>query len=631
MFRVIAVLLVVAFAFDGRAATPALKSAKVTQVQNEVTLQSGAPLAESRKAVVGDMVQGSRTLATGRKSRAELLFNDNTIARLGANSVFSFKPGSREIDLQSGFLLLHTPKGKGGAKITTPSASASVLGTTIMLSALPGGGMKLVVLEGMASVTYNGITQTIGAGQLVFLTKENGMSPPINVDLGKLVGSSGLINGMPGTIGSENLINEAIQNQSTLIADGQLENSGFVIGGDQNGLRTVDQAVLDAEESADADQPSNDVPPEGSPPPNDNPPPGDPAVFNVNPDTVLNYADPAQGGLPTLTNSGDEPLIGALVPPDGIEGSEGSHVYFTAEQFSITGGPPIEQNGAEVSSLNFISTASGADALVFENFTDGNGGDGEGAADLNFYSLGGAIRVSDTFLAPDNHLGFFALDFGESTGDLLIENSTIGNGPSVGNELVGGGLAEIFAAAVNGDVVIDNSTVQTYVPETGEVDFNVGINVASTNGNIEIRNQSQLLAHSESVSVPVTVIGSGPGSMVLIDQSVISSALGAQAGPVNVFANRIDLTSAQISAVSESGATAPVNLIADVINMTDSVIRGSTILLGNPANPGAAQINFEGVNQFYTDTGDPESVSFQGNIGGSGSYEILPNNPPLLQ
>src|SRR5438132_11249543 len=87
------------------ASSPTLNSAKVTQIQNDVRLESeigtsaSAPdpapsqksNASDRPAVVGDMVEGKKTLLTGRKSRAELLFNDNTIARLGANSVFSFK------------------------------------------------------------------------------------------------------------------------------------------------------------------------------------------------------------------------------------------------------------------------------------------------------------------------------------------------------------------------------------------------------------------------------------------------------------------------------------------------------------------------------------------------------------
>jgi len=119
-----------------QAATVALNSAKVTETYEDVRLEEEK---KQRAAVVGDLIEGAKSLYTGKKSRAELVFNDNTVARLGANSIFSFKPASRDMRLSSGFLLLQTPQGKGGAVISTPSASAAVLGTTIMLSASSGG------------------------------------------------------------------------------------------------------------------------------------------------------------------------------------------------------------------------------------------------------------------------------------------------------------------------------------------------------------------------------------------------------------------------------------------------------------------------------------------------------------
>src|SRR6185295_10579570 len=117
---------------------------------------------------------------------------------------------------------------------------------TIMLAALPDGGMKLVVLEGTAAIKFNGVTQHVDAGQLVFLTKENGMSPPITVDLKQLVASSGLFNNFKGKVGSEQLIQEAIKEQAEKMADGELEASGFKIGGDQNGLNVLNAAVNEA-------------------------------------------------------------------------------------------------------------------------------------------------------------------------------------------------------------------------------------------------------------------------------------------------------------------------------------------------------------------------------------------------
>src|SRR5437868_3561337 len=44
----------------------------------------------SRTAVLNDLVSEGNAVRTGNDSRAELTFTDQTLARVGANSVFSF-------------------------------------------------------------------------------------------------------------------------------------------------------------------------------------------------------------------------------------------------------------------------------------------------------------------------------------------------------------------------------------------------------------------------------------------------------------------------------------------------------------------------------------------------------------
>ena len=56
---------------------------------------------------------------TGVESRAELTFTDLTITRLGANTIFSFKRGARELDLTSGAILLEVPPNKAPVKVST--------------------------------------------------------------------------------------------------------------------------------------------------------------------------------------------------------------------------------------------------------------------------------------------------------------------------------------------------------------------------------------------------------------------------------------------------------------------------------------------------------------------------------
>src|SRR6266446_7876570 len=105
-----------------------LKEARVTQVVNDVKLLPGQ--AAPRPAVVNDNLRSGTAVRTGADSRTELTFTDLTLARLGANTIFSFNEGTRTLDLGSGAVLFQVPKGAGGAKITTAAVTAAITGTT---------------------------------------------------------------------------------------------------------------------------------------------------------------------------------------------------------------------------------------------------------------------------------------------------------------------------------------------------------------------------------------------------------------------------------------------------------------------------------------------------------------------
>ncbi len=94
-----------------------LKEARVTQVVKDMKLLPNA--AAARPAAVSDQVRDGTAVRTGVESRAELTFTDSTLARLGANTIFSFTEGTRNLDLKDGVMLLRVPKNAGGAKINT--------------------------------------------------------------------------------------------------------------------------------------------------------------------------------------------------------------------------------------------------------------------------------------------------------------------------------------------------------------------------------------------------------------------------------------------------------------------------------------------------------------------------------
>jgi hypothetical protein len=199
------------------AAAP-LTESTFTEIIREVNTLSTAGNPTAAKP--NDLLKAPDRVRTGPESRAELTAADNTITRVGANTVFSFSDSGRTLNLEQGSLLFHSPKGKGGGTIKSVGVSAAVLGTTLIVSATTDGGFKVILLEGKGSVTLaNGKTVTLKAGQMVFLPPGGKQfSGVVNLNLGKLVSGSSLINGFSHPLVSLPLIEAAIGRQKTLIA-----------------------------------------------------------------------------------------------------------------------------------------------------------------------------------------------------------------------------------------------------------------------------------------------------------------------------------------------------------------------------------------------------------------------------
>src|SRR2546421_9582577 len=107
-----------------------MREARVTQVVKDVKILPAQ--AAPRPATLSDTVRGDTAVRTGVESRAELTFGDLTIARLGANTIFSFNEGTRTVDLNNGAILLRVPKGSGGTKIRTAAGTPAITGTKVI-------------------------------------------------------------------------------------------------------------------------------------------------------------------------------------------------------------------------------------------------------------------------------------------------------------------------------------------------------------------------------------------------------------------------------------------------------------------------------------------------------------------
>lgn len=208
-----------------------LKQSKVTQVINDVQIISADDQAP-KPAAVDDIFSLPDILRTGSSSRVELIAKDETITRVGANTIFSFDPASRTIDLKQGSLLFHSPHGKGGGTIRTGSATASVLGTTLIVTTTANGGMKVLDLEGSVEVKKSDkAKQKLAPGQMTFILPGGDQLAPIIVfRLDELVKNSLLVKGFTKPLASIPLIQDQIDRQRKLIKAGKASDTGLLVG-----------------------------------------------------------------------------------------------------------------------------------------------------------------------------------------------------------------------------------------------------------------------------------------------------------------------------------------------------------------------------------------------------------------
>jgi len=206
--------------------------AEFTRLDNDVKVlkENNAPHA----AAVGESVKAVTSVATGVNSRAELRFPDKSLTRIGANSRFTIRGQERTLDLDQGVMMLQVPKKMGGAKIRTAAVTAAVTGTTGFFEYLPGGYIKIIVVEGIIDVYSNknkSSFQEVHAGQMIIMAPDaTTVPPPVDVDLKRLLRTSRLLN-MYENLPNTNYVNQAVLEQQKLLHDGTLLNTNLVIPG----------------------------------------------------------------------------------------------------------------------------------------------------------------------------------------------------------------------------------------------------------------------------------------------------------------------------------------------------------------------------------------------------------------
>ena len=177
-------------------AAPQKKEARITQVIKDVRLLVSR--AGSRPASVNDMVNEGSAVRTGEESRAEIKFMDQTLTRLGANTVFSFNEGGRDVELLSGAILLAAPENTGTTKVKMVGvATAAVSGFAAMFETHRNSQSKVILLDGDGTVTLDNVPGSscpIHAGQMMIIPAHPVKCPPVyDINIAKLVGTAKLV------------------------------------------------------------------------------------------------------------------------------------------------------------------------------------------------------------------------------------------------------------------------------------------------------------------------------------------------------------------------------------------------------------------------------------------------------
>ncbi|MES2440140.1 MAG: FecR family protein [Verrucomicrobiota bacterium] len=388
-------------------------------------------------AKAGDKIRGRTAVSTGAQSRAELRFSDNTLTRLGANSVFRMDHSTRTVDVEKGVILLQVPKQMGGAKVRTAAVTAAVTGTTLLLEYTADGFIKIIVIEGEVDVSLNerrNQFRTLIAGDM-WITRANdktGLPLPVQVDLERLKKTSKLLSAEEfGPLGNQKQLEGALKEQGQKKSDGDLLNTSFQIEG-----RGRNVSLLLANRQHISDSPEPSPPPEPPVPPD--PPIPEPNKSVLIPGTTVfdnrsiistfspsNAYNSLSGGFAFLPGSDYVPeedgSFGSYMYGDSLAFQEidevlsGKKSWFAlkGDEIYISGGPSVDSTGGPrnlilgaTGNVNFTANPPFAGSGV----STGNLWTLDGSAEsFVFTSLAGSINFDGFKLIGDSHeIGFHA-------------------------------------------------------------------------------------------------------------------------------------------------------------------------------------------------------------------------------
>jgi hypothetical protein len=504
---------------------------------------------------------------------------------VGANTIFSFDPASRTIDLHQGSLLFHSPKGMGGGTIRTSSATASVLGTTLIVTTTHSGGFKVIDLEGHVAIKFlSGIRQDLHPGQMTFVLPGGRPAPVLTIRLDTLTKESHLVQGFAAPLPSMPLIQQQVDTQVKQIQSGQAQDTGLLVGDlassnsvqvvkiDPNnipaalnnngpaGAVTIDTPTLDPNFITRVSVPGSPVP--GSPVPEFLAPTATPNIFINTPTIDLSpYASPVSlfefKAPDTLTINRSVAFTG--LPTDGSSLLEleagnqlliapGSTVEADVGLFSLYAPNAITLNG-----VNIVDNGSLGDIIIgFPDLLSLISSSSSSNASTSLPNFSSAITINGGSIQAQDLIALFAEN------NISITNSSL-----VASE-------EVLIGSVNGSVTLNTPQLIS----TLSLDINAGGSIMVVGGNNGGGGGGGGGGNGNFQVGNVTLVA---GDGISLD----GSTQNPRAGPL-VSSFIFNMTAANLIQVQnlDFGGFATVNMTAHTINLANiDFANGSTVNL----------------------------------------------------
>lgn len=185
-------------------ATPATADVALTRADVESLLNRVEFIPRGRRvrpARLTDFLTLGDALRTAAASRAELRFNDGSLARVGERATFRFIPNTRNFRLSNGTVLLLIPPGQGRSTIQTPNAVTGIQGSALAVRYSEANDTTVIMAltenpDGLITVTNGDDGQEYGlrAGEMALV--HQGVVKVYEFDLEHFYKTSSLVEGL---------------------------------------------------------------------------------------------------------------------------------------------------------------------------------------------------------------------------------------------------------------------------------------------------------------------------------------------------------------------------------------------------------------------------------------------------